>query len=197
MNLPIELASKYEELRRIIDVWAKLGRRKYPNGTLRIGHVPHVAPEGYLHHLLPPISPENLEVLQDEIGWDFPDSLSHFLKIHNGIDLFSDLVGINGRRTSYKRSDIDAMMEQPFDMVLPNTLERPGNAPEDFIFIGSLGDDRQLVGAWPDGSISLWDAEKELASMPLYGNVFDFLLDESIKAQSLFDDSGRRVDFQS
>jgi SMI1 / KNR4 family (SUKH-1) len=196
MNLPLDLATKYEELRRIIDPWARLGTRKYLNGTLRIGHVPHIAPEGYLHHLLPPISQENLETLQDKIGWDFPESLCELLKIHNGISLF-DHVSVYGKRTSYKRSDIDAMMEQPYDMVLPNTLERPDNAPEELIFIGSLGDDRQLVGVWPDGSISLWDPEKESASRPLYGNVFDFLLRESIKAQSLFDDNGHRIDLGS
>jgi hypothetical protein len=56
--------AKYRQLREIIDPWAKLGSRQYLNGTWRIGHVPHIAPEAYLHRFLPPISDEDLEKLE-------------------------------------------------------------------------------------------------------------------------------------
>ena len=186
--------AKYRQLREIIDPWAKLGSRQYLNGTWRIGHVPHIAPEGYLHRFLPPITKGDMENLQDEIGIEFPVSLSNLLFLHNGLSLFDLFITIEGRRTSYRRSDMDAMMEQPYDMVLPNTLERPDSAPDELIFIGSLGDERQPVVMWPDGSISLWDTRTDSATASIYVDVFDFLVKEAQKAQLLFDSKGRRID---
>jgi len=186
--------AKYRQLREIIDPWAKLGSRQYLNGTLRIGHVPHIAPEGYLHRLLPPITKCDMEDLQDAIGIEFPVSLSNLLFLHNGLSLFDLHVTIEGRRTSYRRSDMDAMMEQPYDMVLPNTIERPDSAPDELIFIGSLGDERQPVVMWPDGSISLWDTGTDGATASIYADVFDLLVKEAHKAQLLFDSKGRRFD---
>lgn len=186
--------AKYRQLREITDPWGRLGSRQYLNGTWRIGHVPHIAPEGYLHHLLPPISNEDLETLQDVIGIDFPTRLCDLLSLHNGLELFDLLICIKGRRTSYRRSDFDAMMEQPFDMVLSNTLERPDSAPDELIFIGCLGDERQPVVMWPDGSISLWDTRTDSATASIYVDVFDLLVKEAQKAQLLFDSNGRRID---
>ena len=125
---------KYKQLREIVDPWSKLGSRQYLNGTLRIGHIPHLAPEGYLHRLLPPISRDDLEALQNDVGISFPVSLRDLLSLHNGLSLFDLKIVIDGRRTSYRRSDIDAMMEQPYDMVLPNTLGRPDSEPDKLIF---------------------------------------------------------------
>ena len=184
---------KYKQLREIVDPWSKLGSRQYLNGTLRIGHIPQLAPEGYLHRLLPPISRDDLEALQNDVGISFPVSLRDLLSLHNGLSLFDLKIVIDGRRTSYRRSDIDAMMEQPYDMVLPNTLGRPDSAPDKLIFIGSLGDSRQPVSMWPDGSISLWDTKLDGATDPIYADVFDFLIDEAQKAQLLFDSTGHRI----
>jgi hypothetical protein len=185
----------YCRLRNIIDAWARLGSRQYANGTLRIGQVPHVAPEGYLHRLLPSIDLESLELLQDEIHSNLPSSVCRFLLIHNGIGLYR-YINIFGRRTSYRRNDIDAMMEQPYDMVSANTIERPDNAPESLVFVGSIGDEKKPVAVWPDGKICLWNVGQEKIVLTSYRSLFEFLLGESLKAERLFDAEGRRIDRQ-
>jgi hypothetical protein len=185
----------YRLLRNVINSWIHLGCRQYANGTLRIGHVPHIAPEGYLHRLLPSISSESLDLLQDEINSDLPLSVCRFLLIHNGIGLYR-CINIYGRRTNFKRSDIDAMMEQPYDMVPLNTVERPDNAPEALVFIGSIGDENQPVAVWPDGKVCLWNIGQEKVEPTPYHSLFDFLLGEALKAEKLFDSRGRRVDNQ-
>jgi hypothetical protein len=190
---PEQEIKSYHELRKIVDQWSILGIRRYTGGTLRIGHIPHVAIEGYLHLLLPPISDQGIEALKTETGLDIPYSLQRLLKIHNGIEIF-DYVTLFGLRTSYKRSDMDAMMEQPFNMVTPNTKERPDAAPSDFLFVGSLGDDRLKVGLWPDGEVGYWDKKTQTVVPSGYYNVFEFLLEETRKAERLFDEKGRRID---
>jgi hypothetical protein len=192
--LSSEYSKKYKALRAIVDPWVRLGAKTYAAGTLRIGHIPHIAPEAYLHRLGPPLDKAGLELLQDEIGRDLHASVCELLLLHNGMDLYSQYVGINGRRTSYQRSDPDAMMEQPFDMVTPNTRERPALAPEELIFIGSLGDERNYVAIWPGGSIAIWLRSQDTLVRTPYQTVFDFLLEEAQRAETLFDKIGHRID---
>jgi hypothetical protein len=190
---PQQEKESYSELLILVDRWRALGVKRYLGGTLRVGHIPLVAPEAYLHDLLPPISDQGRDILEAEIGLDFPDSLGRFLKIHNGIGLFR-YISIFGWRTSYNRSDMDAMMEQPFSMITPNTKECPDAAPNDFLFVGSLGDERLKVGLWPDGEVGYWDKKTQTVILSGYDNVFEFLLQEARKSEKLFDNNGYRVD---
>ena len=191
------IANDYAKLRTLIDPWNRLGSKRFPAGTLAIGHVPHVAPEAWLHLLMPPLDQDGLEVLQDQINRDFPSDLKRLMLLHNGMGMFSDLISIYGLRTSYQRSNMAAMQEMPFDMVRPNTLERPRNVPDDLIFFGSFDYALASVAIEPDGTISVWSKPRELLSRRVYRSLFDFLITEAVKANRRFDASGRDSDYPS
>ena len=183
----------YVEFTSLIDQWAILGVRLYKNGTRCIGHIPHRAPEAYLHRLLGPLDDSSIWDMQDVLEWDFPSSFARFLRLHNGVDVFTMFIGIDGFRTSWKRTDDDEMAQQPFDITTHNVHRRPSDAPDDMLFIGSLGDERGLVGLLPTGEVLQW-GDKCPVPGTRYANVFEFLLLETKKARPLFDDIGKRKD---
>jgi hypothetical protein len=191
-TLTINEQKLYNDLLSHLKSWEYLGSRCYPNGTLRIGHIPHLAPEGYLHDVFPSLSETELQVLEKEIGLPLPSSFARFLRLHNGMNIF-DLVLIEGLRTSYARSNIDDMMEQPYDIVMRNTLSRPIEAPKDVVFVGALGDQRQPVALRPDGKVSLWLDKNNELSPAIYDDIFEFALKETMKAEVQFDRAGKQL----
>ena len=191
-----EIQKKYRAFREVIDPWSRLGTRKFTGGTLRIGHIPHCAPEGYLHALFAGLEDSELRDLQNEIDREFHKTLQKLMRLHNGMNLFNGQLSVYGLRTSYRRSEIDMMMEQPFDMVQLNTMERPDFAPGRLVFIGSIGDDRQRIAMNADGSIGIWDGREAKLREPMYESAFDLLVEEVRRMNRLFDRAGRRIDSQ-
>jgi hypothetical protein len=178
----------------LIDAWAAQGEQVYPDGTRRIGHIPHCAPEAYLHRLFAPLDEPSIEELQNQLDWDFPESFRRFLSLHNGVGVFSMFINVYGMRTSWTRTDPVVAAQQPFSILNPNVDRRPAEAPDDLLFIGSLGDQRDLIGMLPDGEVSLWMPKAGVVPPKQYEDVFDFLLTETKKARVLFDNRGRRKD---
>jgi hypothetical protein len=189
------IANDYAKLRGLIDPWNRLGSKKFPAGTVAIGHVPHVAPEAWLHCLMPPLDQDSLEVLQGEIDRDFPSDLKQLMLLHNGMRLFNGLISVYGLRTSYQRSNMDAMQEQPFDMVRLNTLERPRNVSDELVFFGSIAYALESVAIKPDGTVSVWSKPRNLLLRRVYRSLFDFLVAEAVKANQRFDKDGRDNDY--
>ena len=105
-----------------------------PDGTELIGRVPHVAPEAGLHLFFAPATDEQIQNIQDQIGTLLPSDYANFLLEFNGISLFSNALYLYGARKNYKRSGNDVW--QPFDIVVPNTLERPDALESSEIIIG-------------------------------------------------------------
>ena len=111
-----------DRVHQLMESYDYLGRRVLPDGTRLIGHVPHVAPEAYLHVIFPRLSTEQVAEIGNRTGIPVPVVLASFLERVNGLRLFSKLF-IDGLRRSYSRSGDDAW--QPFAMETPNVDERP------------------------------------------------------------------------
>jgi hypothetical protein len=180
----------YLELYSRLSAWANLGRRVYPGGTERIGHIPRTAPEGYLHSLFPPLSPEDIDNLEVALNKKLPKNFRQFLLIHNGIEVFDQIKFYGSRKGPNKRGDIDAMMELPLSILTPNNRERPERAPSDIVFIGSFGPERRLIGMRPDGQIGLWNEASAKLDDTGFSDILGFLLAQTKKAECLFDAEG-------
>ena len=135
-----------------------------------------------------------IEVLQNQLGQFIPDNFCRFLSLHNGVGVFTMYINIDGMRGSWTRTDLQLAAQQPFSILTSNVDRRPAKAPDDMLFIGSLGDKRDLVAMMPDGEVSLWSQDASSIPPRRYESVFDFLLTETRKARLLFDDKGRRRD---
>ncbi|MER8907164.1 SMI1/KNR4 family protein [Mesorhizobium sp. M0854] len=193
-----EDARAYRELRTLVDKWKRLGTKTYPDGTEWIGHTPDRAPEAYLHQLYAPLDAIGIGQMESEISRRLPDNFRCFLMLHNGIGLFANYINVYGLRRSWSRTNLVEAGQQPFSILEPNVQRRPGNAPDDVLFIGSLGDNRNLIAMNPDGRVFRWESDDPLlGSINSYSSVFTFLLEEANEAAALFDPDGRRCDSDS
>lgn len=128
--------------------WDHKGLKKVSNGATLIGHVPHVAPQAWLHINYAGLTDESIDVLQDSLGKKLPKDYADFLKHTNGINIFSDSISIWGMRTSNTRRGDEAI--QPYDLVSLND-EKNGEISDDWLVFGSY--------SW-DGSTMLYDLSK-------------------------------------
>ncbi|MER9837999.1 SMI1/KNR4 family protein [Mesorhizobium sp. M0145] len=190
-----EDARAYREIRASVDKWKSLGYKTYPDGTEWIGHTPHRAPEAYLHQLYAPLDAIGVGQMESEISCRLPDNFRCFLMLHNGIGLFANYINVYGLRRSWSRTNLVEAGQQPFSILEPNVQRRPSNAPDDVLFIGSLGDNRNLIGMNPDGRVFRWESDDPLSgSIKSYTSVFTFLLEEANEVAALFDPDGREHD---
>lgn len=115
--------------------------------------------------------------------------------LHNGIGLFANYISVYGLRRSWSRTNLVEAGQQPFSILEPNIKRRPGNAPDDVLFIGALGDNDDLIGMNPDGRVFRWESDDPLSgSIKSYTSVFTFLLEEANEVAALFDPDGREHD---
>ena len=177
----------------MLNEWSGKWERTLANGTRQICHVPHVAPEAWFHELYRPLGQSEIEEMERKIGQRLPDEFKAFLKISNGLNVFSDSLSIWADRKTYQRTGDDAI--QPYSLVDLNA-ERPKNCPPTWIFFGSyrwngarvvldvsetetqikcvLKRTVQVVKTWP--SFSVW------------------LLNEITRLKDLYDENGRKKD---
>lgn len=174
-----------------------LGEKAYADGTRWIAHTPERAPEAYLHQFYGPLSPNEIKDLEDELGGVFPASFSNFLELHNGIGLFANYINIYGLQRRRTRTDMTVAAQQPFSIFTPNGNERPKTAPDSLIFVGSIGDERNLLAALQDGRLLIWNEARSTDAPILYSSVFTFLAEQARLAKPLFDRMGRRRDFDT
>jgi len=166
-----------------------LGERHLEDGTLLIGHAPHIAPQAWLHCIYPPLSDKELCDLENELNESMPDSYRLFLKNTNGLNVFNTTFNLYGLRKNYKRDVVSVW--QPFDILTPNRLERPGNAKRNFLFIGSYNWDGSLLYIDRNfGNVHVCNRD-DSTSLFQWAN-FDEMLDSEIKrVVTLFDDKGK------
>ncbi|MGE4245705.1 MAG: SMI1/KNR4 family protein [Parvibaculaceae bacterium] len=173
----------YRKLRRLLERWNDRGVRNLPGGTILIAHSPEIAPEAYLHSLYPPLDEERIDLIEQEIQKPLPTSLRRFYGRHNGVFLFQD-TSIYGLRTSYQRSNFDAMLEQPFDIVALNTYSRPGWGNPETIFLGSRNDVTEYVGCNPYGEIEVYSKATGQCLREGYAGVLEYLVQEIERRQN-------------
>jgi hypothetical protein len=175
----------------LMNSYAHLGVRVLENGTRLIGHVPHVAPEAWLHMLFAPLSVTQIAQIERDIGTALPDEFASFLKRSNGLSLFSDALSIDGLRTSYARTGDST--RQPFSIITPNVPERPLFSRDSFVFIGGYRSDGSLL--YIDKKDSRVYRCKNRSAKPLneWSDFGVMLHKEATRLSLLFDNKGRKL----
>ncbi len=183
----------YQELISRLHLSESLGMRTASNGAILIGHVPHVAPEAWLHELYPPLNFSDIEQLSMKIQRKIPVALVELYSVTNGLSMFSGSLSIDGRRGLNIREG-DGVW-QPFDLIVPNTLERPNDGDSDAIFFGGFRKDGSQLFIKSDASIvyrcERWKAKKVLSQ---WLDLPTMLLSEFERLSKLFDTGGRKIE---
>lgn len=168
-----------------------LGVRELKTGTMLIGHVPHVAPEAWLHQIHPPLADAELHFLESHLKKTFPAIFRQFLKRANGLNVFSSSLSIDGFRKDFSREDDAAW--QPFNIITPNTVEKPPDAKDTYLFIGGYGEDGSLLYICLDDQRVFRcsrDSSKPLNQWKDFG---EMLTKEVKRIRPFFDSLGRKI----
>jgi hypothetical protein len=163
--------------------------RKLANNTQLIGHVPHVAPEAFLHLIFPPLTQKDVEYMENQLGKEIPVSLKTFYIHHNGISLFSGALSIYGLRENYDRTGDNVW--QPFDLLVTNTFESPEGFKPNHILIGGFREDGSRL--YVDNLTGKIYRRSRTSSKPLneWSSFDEMLLSETIRLSKLFDKKGK------
>lgn len=190
MDLSTKDKESYEALMQVVGAWRFLGMQDLPGGTQRIGHIPHLAPQAFLHDIFLGLSAKQISIIESQISLPIPQSLKNFYSLHNGMNLFGRF-GVYGLRTHFDRANIPSILEQPFDIRTPNIFERPKNAPPELVFIGSLSDEQIYSFVWRSGMVGFWDKKAEKVLGKTYVSVFQYLFSAAEVANTQYDNTGR------
>lgn len=126
-----------------LEKWETGSKKIIANGTKLICHVPHIAPQAWLHEIYAGLSEDKINELKRKISDKLSNDYVEFLKVANGINIFSDSLSIWGVRTSYVRKGDEAI--QPYDLIAENE-DMKGQFPESWLMIGSYSWDGSTVG---------------------------------------------------
>jgi hypothetical protein len=181
----------FETVSRVVEQARSFGFRQLPNGAKLYGHVPHVAPEAWLHQLYAPLSEHDILSLEKTLGQTIPDDFREFVRHTNGISLFSGSLSIYGKRISYARSGDEAW--QPFCIVTANTLDRPAHATSRQIVVGSYRNDGSLVFLDVNDGIAFRTKSRSREVLNRWTNLWAMLIDETCRLAGLFDACGHKL----
>lgn len=171
-----------------LEVWAKLGEKKYPDGSRSIGHVPHRGKESYLHHVYPGLSTTEMTEVEAQINTSIPLALRSFYLCLNGINLFNDALYFYGLRRHFSRNISDA--PQPYSIVTPNRHERPRSLPDAWVVIGGYGFDGTSIVSNPEGALFHIDGTNEDRPLRIHIDVFQFIRNEIDRISALYTEIG-------
>ncbi len=136
MGLPLlSFQEAYEFVLRAVEPARAFGYQRLPDGTQLFGRVPHVAPLAWLHKVYAPLTTTDINRLEAHLGCRVPEVYRDWLRVSNGLSLFSEGLVLDGHRTDYSRRP---GVWQPYDLKLANVFERLPNADNDAFFIGSV-----------------------------------------------------------
>jgi len=157
------------------------------DGVQLIGHVPHVAPEAYLHLVFPGLNDKEVEQLDVEIRRRLPAWLRDFYRRANGIDMFSGTLSIHGLRR-YLIDDNGA--PQPFSLSLINVDERVPGAPDDCIFFATYGFDGSLLCTLGKGNQVYRTGRETFEILNRWKTFSSAIIEETERISNLFNNNG-------
>lgn len=168
-----------------------LGEERLEDGTLLVGRAPHIAPMAWLHRIYSPLTNEQIKILEEQLNLEIPVSYKLFLRVTNGLDVFN-CFSLDGMRKSYSRNINDVW--QPFDIITPNTIERPKKAKRNIFYIGgySSEDGARLYLNSDDNSVHLCERWKT-KSLYKWNSFDEMLLSEISRLTALFDERGKII----
>jgi len=182
-----------DEINSLLFRFSKLGINKSLLGATLIGKAPHIAPEAWLNCIYPVISSNEIEALEQEIGIKMPSSYVMFLNtFSNGLTVLTDTLCLFGKRAFFNRSNTE-YVRQPYDIVNINKYERPKNASDEMLFIGSYDWDGSYLYMMPDQTVHFCH-RKDATSLYSWESLYTMLIDEIKRLYGLFDSNGVQID---
>jgi hypothetical protein len=168
-------------------------RKVLPDGTVLIGHAPHIAPHAWIHGIYPVLNDIEISDIESMVKNKIPTSYRNFL-LHssNGLSLFLDTLSLYGLRKKIGRDVENAW--QPYSIITPNTIERIGDAKSNHFFIGGYN--------W-DGSLLYIDTKTEkvhrcsnesVSPLNTWDNFEEMITSEVSRIILLFDEDGVEKD---
>lgn len=178
---------EFENILRMLERHKSLGSKIAKNQARLIGHVPDVAPLAYLHEIYQGLTREEINKLKDKLGVELPGIYEEFLRISNGLYIFSGNLNLYGFVERFYR-DVD--FPQPFDLLTPNTVERPKDAKSSFCFIGGYKKDGSRLYI-DNKTLNVYRCSRQSAR-PLnkWWDFWEMLNSEVLRLDRLFDDQG-------
>ncbi len=181
-----------EKVLSTIHSFAALGERRLSNGAHLIGHVPHRAPEAYLHILFPPASDALIDDAKSRLSAVRAfDQYTQFLIEYNGADFFLGSLAFHGIREGLISRSSDA--RQPFDLYELNRFGRPKNADPRCLFIGSYNWDGSLVFVAPSGEVFVCK-KRDATPYAHWKNISEMVFYELGRLAQFYDIDGREID---
>lgn len=182
----------WNEVLAIVERAQAFGLRTTPSGARLFGHVPHVAPEAWLHIVFAPLLDDAvLERLERDLPVPTHPDFLEFLRLSNGLDLFSCALCLYGRRTSYARTGDDT--RQPFCLMTANTLERPKSAKKWQLIIGGYRNDGSLLSLDTRDGTVFRTKRRSAKVLNRWPTLMTMLRDETVRLAALFDEQGRKL----
>ncbi|XZE21311.1 SMI1/KNR4 family protein [Pirellulaceae bacterium SH449] len=181
----------FKKLLSVMKTFERLGRRDYKNGAIGIGKAPHFGKQAYLHDLMPPCSENQIREIECKLNASLPTGYRKFLLKHNGLGLFHDTLSIFG----YKDWN-HPPAGQPYDVLTPNTLERPDWLSDGELIIGSYNWDGSFVVVSKVGNVSVREPD-EGSVLCSWDSLDEFFAVEAARLPNHFDADGRYVDEDS
>ncbi len=177
---------------RVIAEAKHLGSRRLDNGTELIGHVPHVAPQAWLHIIFAPLDHMQIQQVERDIGRKLPMEFREFLQKSNGLSLFSGALSLYGWRSNFNRSEDQAW--QPFSIRTPNVSERPSDAHDSLVFIGGYRADGSRLYIDPRDSLVHRCSRDSAKPLTTWQDFDTMLASEVERLAAMFDQTGKKVD---
>lgn len=180
----------------ILMSYDNLGEKKLKDGTVLIGKAPHIAPMAWLHSIYPPLSESDINILEDQIKKIIPEPYKEFLKVSNGLNVFNTTLSLYGLRKNYNR-DVEINVWQPFDIIVPNTIEKPIDSADKAFIIGSYDwDGSYLFINTANEKIYLCSRE-DITPLFEWANFGEMLNGEIKRLSNLFDRDGKELNIDS
>ena len=182
------LADMYPAIERTMTRFLPLGERVFESSVHKVGHVPHVAPEAWLHIVFPS-HPDLLVTLEERRGRPLPEELQRMYRVLNGAHLFSGNLSIDGHRARISRTGPEPMV---FDIKDSNTYpEWPDDATPEMVFFGTIGQYCSLYAR--DDESGIFCSERRVSARPLmqWPSIEAMIETEVARLDEAFDDDGK------
>lgn len=174
-------------LEAALDEWGRLGCRALTTNVRQVGHVPHVAPEGYLFTIFPGLSDSDIDSVENDLAIPFHESLRSFYRVFNGLSLYSDSLSIYGMRSSYVREGEASI--QPYSIATSNGPERIAGISREDVVIGFYNYDGSKVIMRRTGELTR-TPRKGFVPLETWRSLDEFLCLELTRLRQLFDEEG-------
>ncbi len=180
---------EYLELLSLLEKWESGGKLILNNGTKLICRTPHIGSQAWLHEIYHPLTNDQILNIQKKFKSKIPSDFIEYLKVANGLNVFSDTLSIWGLRTSYKRNGDETY--QPYDLFFENE-EMKGLFSNNWLMFGSY--------SW-DGSTMAYDLDSNSNKVFLcnpdsfqklkeWDSLLSWINSEIQRLSSLFDENG-------